>query len=204
MVVVRGKRGPVRSDAANVVRGRRTRERLLHCARRRIQANGFEALRLDDLADDAGITKAAVVKSVGGKASILLALGDEDRQTRLAVIRAAHARRTSLRRRLADLARDLYALDLARINVVMAWMGYQYFWSGDDHALAQALLDDTRKHVRELIVAASAPAPTPERAEVLAFRVIAGYVIGLRRLRYGRASIDEAVAIVVAHTLDES
>lgn len=201
-VVVRGKRGPVRPDAVNVVRGQRTRERLLHCARRRIQAQGFEALRLDDLAEDAGITKAAVVKSVGGKASILLALGDEDRQTRLAVIHAAHARRTSLRRRIADLARELYALDLARLNVVMAWMGYQWFWSDDDHARAQAMLDDTRRHVADLIVAASVPAPTPERADLLAFRVIAGYVIGLRRLKYGRATLDDAVDIVIRHVFD--
>ena len=44
-VVVRGRRGPVRPDAANVVRGRRTRERLLHAARERILAEGFEALQ---------------------------------------------------------------------------------------------------------------------------------------------------------------
>jgi AcrR family transcriptional regulator len=201
-VVVRGKRGPVRPDAANVVRGQRTRERLLQCARRRIQSQGFEALRLDDLARDADVTKAAVVKSVGGKASILLALGDEDRQTRLDVIRAAHARRTALRRRVADMARELYALDLARLNVVMAWIGYQWFWSGDDHARAQAMLDDTRMHVRDLIVAASAMPPTLERAEVLAFRVLAGYVIGLRRLKYGRATLDDAVGHMLDHVFD--
>ena len=66
----------------------------------------------------------------------------------------------------------------------------------------QAVLDDTRKHVHELIVAASSPASTPQRAEALAFRVLAGYVIGLRRLRYGRATLDEAVATVIEHTLD--
>ena len=202
MIAVRGKRGPVRPDAANVVRGRRTRERLLHCARRRIQADGFEALRLDDLADDAGITKAAVVKSVGGKASILLALAEEDRRTRIDVIRAAHARRTSVRRRIADLACELYALDLARLNVVMAWLGYQWFWSGDDHAQAQAMIDDTRGQVRDLILAASSPAPTPARADMLALRTIAGYVIGLRRLRYGRATPDDAVDIVLRHVFD--
>ena len=202
MVVVRGKRGPVRPDAANVVRGRRTRERLLHCARRRIQAHGFEALRLDDLADDAAITKAAVVKSVGGKASILLALAEEDRRTRVDVIRAAHARRTSIKRRIADLARELYALDLARLNVVMAWLGYQWFWSGDDHARAQAMIDDTRGQVRDLILAASSPVPAPARADTLALRTMAGYVIGLRRLRYGRATLDEAVDIVLGHVFD--
>jgi len=201
-IVVRGKRGPVRADAANVVRGQRTRERLLHCARQRVQAHGFEALRLDDLAGDAEITKAAVVKSVGGKATILLALGEEDRQTRVEVIRAANARRTGLKRRIADLVRELYALDIPRLNVVMAWIGYQWFWSGDDQLRAQAMIDDTRLHLRELIVAASSPPPAPERAEVLALRVMAGYVIGLRRLRYGRATLDDAVATVIEHALD--
>jgi AcrR family transcriptional regulator len=192
-IVVRGKRGPVRADAANVVRGQRTRERLLHCARRRILSHGFEALRLDDLARDAEVTKAAVVKSVGGKASILLALGDEDRQTRLAVIRAAHARRTALKRRIADVVRELYVLDLARLNVVMAWIGYQWFWSGDDHVRAQAMIDDTRRNLGELIASASPVRTAPRRVDVLAMRVLASYVIGLRRIRYERASVDQAV-----------
>jgi AcrR family transcriptional regulator len=201
-IVVRGKRGPVRADAANVVRGQRTRERLLHCARRRILSHGFEALRLDDLARDAEVTKAAVVKSVGGKASILLALGDEDRQTRLAVIRAAHARRTALKRRIADVVRELYVLDLARLNVVMAWIGYQWFWSGDDHVRAQAMIDDTRRNLGELIASASPVRTAPRRVDVLAMRVLASYVIGLRRIRYERASVDQAVADVLEHVFD--
>jgi AcrR family transcriptional regulator len=86
-VAITGKRGPVRPDSRNVVRGEATRQRILGAARTRILADGFEALRLDALARDAGITKAAVIKSVGGKARILLTLGDEDRQTRLEVIR---------------------------------------------------------------------------------------------------------------------
>ncbi|MFI4924877.1 MAG: TetR/AcrR family transcriptional regulator [Vicinamibacteria bacterium] len=201
-IVVRGKRGPVRADAANVVRGQRTRERLLHCARRRILSHGFEALRLDDLARDAEVTKAAVVKSVGGKASILLALGDEDRQTRLAVIRAAHARRTALKRRIADVVRELYVLDLARLNVVMAWIGYQWFWSGDDHVRAQAMIDDTRRNLGELIASASPVRTAPRRVDVLAMRVLASYVIGLRRIRYERASVDQAVEDVLEHVFD--
>ena len=76
-VVVRGKRGPVRSDSRNVARGRETRQRIIDAARARIARDGFEALRLDDLARDAGISKAAVVKSAGGKASILLTIGEE-------------------------------------------------------------------------------------------------------------------------------
>jgi AcrR family transcriptional regulator len=198
-VVVRGKRGPVRADAANVVRGQRTRERLLHCARQRILAQGFEALRLDDLASDAGVTKAAVVRSVGGKPKILLALGDEDRRTRLETIRAAHARRTALKRRVEDLVRDLYDLDLARLHLVMAWIGYQYFWSGDDHVRAQEMLDDTRRHVCDLVIAASTPRMAQPRAHVIATRILAGYVIGLRRIRYGRVTLDEAVAEVLDH-----
>ena len=201
-VVVRGKRGPVRAVAANVVRGRLTRERLLDGARRRILDHGFEALRLDDLARDAGVTKAAVVKSVGGKASILLALGDVDRGTRIAAIRAALPKRTALRRRVADLVRELFALDLPRLNLVMAWIGYQWFWSGDDHARAQAMIDDTRAQLRELIVAAARTPMSAARADVLAYRLLAGYVIGLRSVRYGSATLDEAVASVVDHVLD--
>lgn len=200
-IVVRAKRRPVRPDAANVVRGQRTRERLLDCARRRILAEGFEALRLDDLAADAGVTKAAVVKSVGGKASILLALGEEDRRTRVAAIRAALAQRTALPRRLADVVRALYVLDLARLNLVMAWIGYQWFWTGDDHARAQAMIDDTSAHLRELIVAASRTPLPPAHAHVLVERLLGGYVIGLRRMRYDGAPLDDAVRGVVDHVL---
>jgi AcrR family transcriptional regulator len=200
-IVVRGKRGRVRPDAANVVRGRRTRERLLDCARRRILADGFEALRLDDLAADAGVTKAAVVKSVGGKASILLALGEEDRRTRVEAIRAALGQRTALPRRLADVIRALYALDLARIELVMAWIGYQWFWTGDDHARAQAMIDDTSAHLRELVVDASRTPLSRTQADVLVERLLGGYVIGLRRIRYQRVAVDDAVAGIVEHVL---
>src|SRR5437763_11171357 len=114
-VAVRSKRGPVRPDSRNVVRGEATRRRILSAARVRILAEGFEALRLDDLARDAGVTKAAVIKSVGGKASILLTLGDEDRQTRLEVIRREMGKRTRLRRRLVDVIRGFFELDVARL-----------------------------------------------------------------------------------------
>ena len=201
-VVVRGKRGPIRPDAANVVRGQRTRERLLHAARRRILAEGFEALRLDDLARDAGVTKAAVVKSVGGKASILLALGDEDRQDRVRVIRAAIAKRTALARRIAEVVRELYVLDLARLNLVMAWIGYQWFWSGEDHARAHAMIEDTRTHLQELLASAARLPVGSARVRALAERVLAAYVVGLRRLRYEKPALDDVVADVVAHALD--
>lgn len=201
-VVVTGKRGPVRRDSRNVVRGQQTRRRILDSARERILADGFESLRLDDLARDTGVTKAAVINSVGGKASILLALGEEDRQTRLEVIRQSMKLRTGLKRRLADLLRCLFELDMARRNVVMAYVGYLWFWTGTDHDRAQAMLDDTRAHLCELIVLASTTRPSPERLRILSLRLMGGYVIGLRDLRYGRATLDQSVRFVVDYVLD--
>jgi AcrR family transcriptional regulator len=201
-VVVKGKRGPVRPDALNVVRGQQTRGRILIAARARILSHGFEALRLDELARDAGITKAAVIKSAGGKASILLTLGDEDRQTRLHVIREAIALRTALRRRVHDLARRLLELDLARLNVVMAYIGYMWFWTGADHERAQAMLDETRAMLVKMFASAS-PAPlSAERLEILSLRMLSSYVIGLRDLRYGRKTLEEAARLVVDLVLD--
>ena len=200
-VVVKGKRGPVRPDALNVVRGQQTRGRILAAARTRILSHGFEALRLDELARDAGITKAAVIKSVGGKASILLTLGDEDRQTRLQVIREAIPLRTGLRRRIQDLARRLLELDVARLNVVMAYIGYMWFWTGADHERAQGMLDETRTLLEKVFAAASASL-SPERLNLLTLRMLSSYVVGLRDLRYGRATLDDAARLVVDLTLD--
>jgi len=200
-VVVKGKRGPVRPDALNVVRGQLTRARILAAARTRILTHGFEALRLDELARDAGITKAAVIKSVGGKASILLTLGDEDRQTRLQVIREAIPLRTGLRRRVQDLARRLLELDVARLNVVMAYIGYMWFWTGADHERAQGMLDETRALLEKVFAAASASL-SPERLNLLTLRMLSSYVVGLRDLRYGRATLDDAARLVVDLTLD--
>ena len=202
-VAVRGKRGPVRPDSRNVVRGEATRQRILSAARARILAEGFEALRLDDLARAAGVTKAAVIKSVGGKASILLTLGDADRQTRLEAIRQAIGRRTALRRRLTDLIRHLFELDLARMNVVMAYIGYMWFWRGADHERAQAMVNETRALLCDLIVAASRTRPTPGRLRVLSLRILGGYVIGMRDLRYGHATLDGSVRFVVDYVLDD-
>src|SRR5688500_20182787 len=95
-------RRTVRADSRNVVRGEQTRRRILQAARARILVESFEAMRLDDLASDVGVTKAAVIKSVGGKASMLLLLGEEDRLTRLEVIRDAMALRSGLRRRRSE------------------------------------------------------------------------------------------------------
>ena len=201
-VAVRGRRKPTRSDARNVVRGQQTRAAILAAARARILADGFEALRLDDLARDAGVTKAAVVKSVGGKASILLELGDEDRQTRLALIRDALAHRTGLRRRLQELVRRMLELDCRRLNVVMAYFGYMWFWHSADHDRAQAMTDETRALLCELIAAASAQELDGARLEMLSKRLLAGYVIAVRDVNYGRATPDDAVLRAVAHVLD--
>lgn len=202
MSVVTGKRGPVRPDSRNVVRGHETRRRILDAARARILADGFDALRLDDVARDAGVTKAAVIKSAGGKATILLALGDEDRQTRLDAIRQSMKLRTGVERRLAHVTRRLFELDLARLNVVMPYVGYMWFWSGADHDRAQSMLDETRELLGELLAAASAKRPSAERLRLLTLRVMGAYVIGLRDLCYDRATIDDTVRFVVDYTLD--
>ena len=202
-IVVRGKRGPVRPDSRNVVRGEATRRRILSAARTRILAEGFEALRLDDLARDASVTKAAVIKSVGGKANILLTLGDEDRHTRLEAIRQEMGRRGDLRRRLTVLIRRLFDLDVARMNVVMAYIGYMWFWAGADHDRAQAMVNETRALLCELIVDASPTRPNAERLRILSLRILGGYVIALRDLRYAHATLDRSVRFVVDYVLDD-
>jgi AcrR family transcriptional regulator len=201
-IVVRGKRGPVRPDARNVVRGRETRQRIIDAARVRIARDGFEALRLDDLARDAGISKAAVVKSARGKAAILLAIGEEDRLTRVRAIRLAIGRRSGLRRRLHDVVGELLELDVPRLNIVMAYIGHMWFWSHEDHATAQSMLDETRAHLRELIVSASPTRVAPERQDRIALRTMSGYGMGIRDLYYRRSTFDEAVRFVVDFALD--
>ena len=194
--VVVGRRA-ARNESRNVLRGQRTRRRSLEAARARILATSFEALRLDDLAADAGITKAAVVKSVGGKGAILLELGDEDRATRQEAIRQAMRRRTALPRRLGDLTQALLELDAARFPVVMAWIGYMWFWTGEEHQRAQAMVDETRALLGELIDKASPVRPSSEIVRILSLRFLGAYVIGLRDLRYGRATLEQTVALVV-------
>jgi len=201
-VVVRGKRRTVRPDALHVLRGQDTRRRILDAARARVLAGGFESLRLDDLARDVGVTKAAIVKSVGGKASILLALGEQDRASRLDLLRHATALRTGLRRRISDVVARLYALDLARTNVVQAYVGYLWFWTGVDHDRAQGHLDDALEILAAFMRSAAGPNQTAERIETLALRMMAGYVIGLRDLHYGRSDIAEATRLVVDFVAD--
>jgi AcrR family transcriptional regulator len=199
--VVTGKRRPVRPNSLNVVRGRHTRQRILDAARASILRAGYENLRLDALARDVGVTKAAVIKSVGSKASILLELGDEDRQHRLRVIREAIPLRTALPRRLADVAREALAIDGARLNVAMAYMGHLWFWTGADHLRAQSMLDETRARLRELIAAASRTPLSAARADTIALRMMSGYALALRDLYYGRATAEEAVRLVTEHAL---
>ena len=200
-VVVAGKRRPVRPDSLNVVRGQKTRRRILDAARARILLEGYENLRLDALAREAGITKAAVIKSVGGKAAILLELGDEDRQERIQVIRDAIPLRTGLRRRISDAIRRMLTIDSGKLNVVIPYIGHMWFWTGVEHDRAQAMLDETRELVRQLILAASHPPPAPSVADLLALRIMSGYSLALRDLHYRRGSIDDAVRLVTDHAL---
>jgi len=199
-VPVAGKRGPLRADSRNVVRGHETRRRILDAARVRMVADGFEALRLEDVARDAGVTKAAVIKSVGGKAKILLLLGDEDRLTRLDAIRRSMKLRTGVERRLAHVTGLWLELDLARLRIVMPYIGYMWFWEGADHDRAQAMVDETRALLGELLAAASPKRPSPDRLSLLTLRVMGGYVIGLRDLCYGHKTVDETVRFVVDYT----
>jgi AcrR family transcriptional regulator len=201
-VVMRGRRGHVRPDSIHVLRGNDTRRRILEAARRRILADGFEALHLDDLAKDAGVTKAAVVKSVGGKATILLLLFEQDRATRIEVLTHAVTLKSGLKRRLADVARRLYALDVPRLKLVQAYLGYLWFWAEQDHDKVQANIDGTLEVLRDLVRSAAGAAETSDRVRTLALRAMAGYVIGLRDLYYGRSDIDEAMQLVLDFTLD--
>lgn len=196
-VVVRGKRRPVRPDSLHVLRGQDTRRRILDAARARVLAAGFEALRLDDLARDAGCTKAGIVKSVGGKASILLALGEQDRESRLDLIRDATKLHTGLRRRIGDVVARIYAIDLPRLNLVQAYVGYLWFWTGADHDRAQGHVDGTLGVLADFMRSAAGPSQPAARIDTLALRMMAGYVIGLRDLHYGRSDIAEATRLVV-------
>ncbi len=200
--VVTGKRRTMRPDSLHVLRGQKTRRRILDAARTRILRDGYENLRLDSLARDAGITKAAVIKSVGSKASLLLELGDEDRTGRLQLIRDAMKLRSGLRRRLDDVVRQSLLLDVSRLNVVMPYFGHMWFWSGADHARAQSMLDETRVHLSKLVVAASRVPISSTRADTIALRVMSGYALALRDIYYERATIDEAVRLVTRQALE--
>lgn len=200
-VVVQGRRGRVRADSIHVLRGQETRRRIVDAARGRILAAGFEALHLDDLARDVGVTKAGIVKSVGGKSSILLALGEQDRTTRLEVLRHAVTLRTGLRRRLNDVVTRLYALDVPRLKLVQAYVGYLWFWTGADHDRAQSNVDGTLDLLCDLMRSANGRAAGPDRTDTLALRLMAGYVIGLRDLHYGRSDAAGATRLVVDFTL---
>src|SRR3982751_283693 len=196
-VVVTGKRKPVRADARHVVRGQQTRRRILDGARARILREGYESLRLDDLARDAGVTKAAVVKSIGGKAAILLELGDEDRQQRLQVIRDAVPLRTGLTRRLRDMIHAMLLLDAARLNIVMAYVGHMWFWAGGDHVRAQSMLDETQAELGLLVTSASRTPMRASHLDTVTLRIMAGYSMAVRDLYYRRATLEEAVRRVV-------
>lgn len=201
-VAVTSRRRAVRPDARNVVRGEQTRRRILDAARSRILDDSFEALRLDDIAADAGVTKAAVIKSVGGKASILLMLGDEDRRTRLAVIDRHLKLRSGLKRRLVDLVRELLLLDAQRLNVVTAHVGYMWFWTGADHERSHAMVEETRARLCDVIAHASSAKLSSERLRILSLRLLAAYAVAVRDLYYRKRPLEETVRQTVDMTID--
>ena len=84
----------------------------------------------------------------------------------------------------------------------MAYIGHMWFWSGADHAHAQAMLDETRSVIRDLIVAASSKPPRAERQELVALRLMGGYAVAIRDLYYARRTLTQAVQFVVDYTLD--
>jgi AcrR family transcriptional regulator len=143
MAVVSRKRGPVRRDALNVLRGQATRRTILAVARQRILADGFEDVRLDDIARDA-----------------------------------------------------------ERLNVMLAFAGYLWFWRGEERARAQGMVDDTRLHLCELMAEASVEALSRERLECLSRRLVAGYALGLRDLHDGRRTFEQAVRFAVRFALE--
>jgi AcrR family transcriptional regulator len=201
-VPLRPKRRPVRPDALNVVRGQETRRRILDAARRRILADGYEDLRLDEVARDVGVTKGAVIKSAGGKWAILLTLAEEDRQTRIQVIDEMRSHRTGLERRLAETVRRLVRIDQPRLELIMAFVGYLWFWTGDEQRRAQAMIDDTRTRLCQLLVEASTTPLSDDRVETLSRRVVAGYAMGLRDLYLRKKRLDDVVRFVVDFALD--
>jgi AcrR family transcriptional regulator len=200
--IVTGKRRPVRPDSLHVVRGQQTRRRILDAARMAILRDGYQNLRLEAIARDVGVTKAAVIKSLGSKASILLELGDEDRRQRIELIRDAVRLRSALPRRLADVALRALRMDVPRLNVVMPYLGHMWFWTGEDHARAQAMLDETRVHLRELVVSASRTPLSAARTDIIALRVMSGYAVALRDVYYGQATVEQAARLVKDHALD--
>ena len=89
------------------------------------------------------------------------------------------------------------------MNVVMAYIGYMWFWAGADHDRAEAMVSETRALLCDLIVDASTTRPNAERLGILSLRILGGYVIGLRDLRYGHATLDRSVRFVVDYVLDD-
>ena len=84
----------------------------------------------------------------------------------------------------------------------MAYVGYMWFWTDAEHERAQAMVDETRALLCDLIVKASPVRPSGECVRILSLRFLGAYVIGLRDLCYGHATLDESVALVVDFCLD--
>jgi hypothetical protein len=77
-----------------------------------------------------------------------------------------------------------------------------WFWSHEDHATAQSMLDETRARFRDLIAAASPVRLAFERQDRVALRMMSGYGIGIRDLFYGRSTLEETTRFVVEFALD--
>ena len=159
-VVVRGKRRSVRPDSIHVLRGQDTRRRILVAARARVLADGFEALHLDDLAQRRRSHQGGDRQvSVGGKATILLALGEQDRESRLERhAPCAHAAHRPQAPACPTSWAGSTSLDLPRLKLVQAYVGYLWFWSGADHDRAQGHVDGTLDLLTDLMRSAAGPA----------------------------------------------
>lgn len=199
--VVMGTRKPTRPDSIHVVRGQETRRAILAAARGRIIADGFEALRLDDLASDVGITKPAVIKSVGGKATILLTLRNEDRLERIRIITEGAKVRGNLRSRLTHMMRLALEMEQPRIELVNAYIGYSWFWKGKDHQSVEEGFAEVRNALMEMI-AATEPGMAPAHVQALAWRICAAYLYALRKMHNEKMAVEPAVEFAIGIALD--
>lgn len=83
----------------------RTRERLLDAARRLFLEHGYAATSMEEIAQDAGVTKAAIYRHFPSKQDLFLAL--RQRSTRLADVSPLGDSSKSYEQRLAEVGRRL-------------------------------------------------------------------------------------------------
>jgi AcrR family transcriptional regulator len=97
--------------ATRTERKARTREELLHAARRVFLERGFHGASLDDIADEAGYTKGAVYSNFTDKDALFLAVLDEHYARRIAAYRTIMLAGTSLDETYRDVSRFLATAD---------------------------------------------------------------------------------------------